>query len=215
MLEFLIYHYALNIEGGGSDLIDGLFFDDYWTILGPSEYEKHAVIDMGLTIEELRDISNAYYYIMRELKIAITKAGKFSWQQMFSIGGTCAHPLVHNTSCSLDLRTYCAEDSTTQTRSVMYAFSPGGCGGDPSKFENFDADLTNFLLVRGDYAWLGHGWLGCSRNYVFPEALNVDYGEPLGLCHETASKSGVFVREWSKATVKMDCNTWTPTITMK
>ena len=56
--------------------------------------------------------------------------------------------------------------------------------------------------------------------YVFPDALNVDYGEPVGqgvagLCHETAPNSGVFARDYTKATVQMDCNTWTPTITMK
>ena len=50
---------------------------------------------------------------------------------------------------------------------------------------------------------------------MFPPALNVDYGEPVGLCKETAAGSGVFVREWTKATVQMDCKTYTPTITMK
>jgi len=60
---------------------------------------------------------------------------------------------------------------------------------------------------------LGHGWLGCSRKYVFPEALNADYGEPSGLCQEVSN--GVFQREWTKATVEMNCNTWTPSIKMK
>jgi hypothetical protein len=76
-------------------------------------------------------------------------------------------------------------------------------------------DLANFLLVRGPYAYLGHGWLGCSQTYEYPDALNADYGEPLGLCAETTAGSGIFLREWSKATVQMDCNTWTPSITMK
>ena len=76
-------------------------------------------------------------------------------------------------------------------------------------------DLANFLLIRGPYGYLGHGWLGCSQTYEYPDALNADYGEPLGLCTETAAGSGIFAREWSKATVQMDCNTWTPTITMK
>jgi hypothetical protein len=45
--------------------------------------------------------------------------------------------------------------------------------------------------------------------------LNWDFGEPTGLCSETAPNSGVFKRSWTKADVEMDCNTWTPTITMK
>ncbi len=76
-------------------------------------------------------------------------------------------------------------------------------------------DIANFLLSRGPHAWLGHGWLGCSRAYEVPEQINWDYGEPVGLCKETGANSGVFTREWTKATVQMDCNTWTPTITMK
>ena len=58
-------------------------------------------------------------------------------------------------------------------------------------------------------------WLGCSKFYHFPPELNLDYGTPTGLCKETAEGSEVFVREWSKSTVQMDCNTYTPTITMK
>ena len=72
------------------------------------------------------------------------------------------------------------------------------------------------LLVRGPFAWLGHGWVGCSKNYPFPTELGLDYGEPVDkICKETAPNSGVFTREWTKASVQMDCATWTPTITMK
>ena len=95
------------------------------------------------------------------------------------------------------------------------SFFPGGCGGNPGNLTQFSQDLANFLLVRGPYAYLGHGWLGCSLEYEYPAALNADYGEPTGLCAETAPASGVFVRTWTKATVQMDCNTWTPTIDMK
>ena len=51
--------------------------------------------------------------------------------------------------------------------------------------------------------------------YPFPSILNGDFGEPAGVCSETAAGSGVFTREFSKASVKLDCNTGTPTIAMK
>ncbi len=98
---------------------------------------------------------------------------------------------------------------------MAYAFSPGGCQGDPGNLTSPEQDIANFLLVRGPFAWLGHGWLGCSRDYEVPALLDADFGEPLGLCAETAPHSGVFARAWSKADVQMDCNTWTPTITFK
>jgi hypothetical protein len=47
--------------------------------------------------------------------------------------------------------------------------------------------------------------------YEYPAALNADYGEPVdAVCQETAPQ--VFTRKWTKATVSMDCNTYTPSI---
>ena len=55
------------------------------------------------------------------------------------------------------------------------------------------------------HAWLGHGWSGCSKVYERPAALDVDYGEPVDkVCKETSPGSKVFVREWTKATVKVN-----------
>ena len=49
-----------------------------------------------------------------------------------------------------------------------------------------------------------------------PEQVNWDYGEPIdALCQETAPNSQVFTRDWTKATIQMDCNSWTPTLTLK
>ena len=46
--------------------------------------------------------------------------------------------------------------------------------------------------------------------------FDADYGEPVDeICHESATNSSVFVREYSKATVQMDCTTWTPLFTFK
>ena len=100
---------------------------------------------------------------------------------------------------------------------MMYAFAPGHCGDRRTQIvpTQLEEDLANFLLIRGDYAFLGHGWLGCSKFYHFPPELNLDYGTPRGLCRETAEGSEVFVREWSKSTVQMDCRTYTANITMK
>lgn len=60
---------------------------------------------------------------------------------------------------------------------MHYAFTPGGCNGNPGNLTDPLQDIANFLLTRGPYAWLGHGWLGCSRDYQVPEQINWDYGE--------------------------------------
>ena len=50
-----------------------------------------------------------------------------------------------------------------------------------------------------------------------PAALDGDYGEPMGgaPCAETAKGSGIFRREWTKASVELDCNSFTSKIDMK
>jgi hypothetical protein len=91
-----------------------------------------------------------------------------------------------------------------------------GLSGEPSvRSPDLVEDLANFLLTRGEYSWLGWGWKGCSKQYYFPPEFNVDYGVPAALCSETAPGSNVFVREYSKATVTMDCAAWKGQIKMK
>ena len=102
-----------------------------------------------------------------------------------------------------------------QSRALLYGFSPGSCSGvNVSHLTEIEEDVANFLMIRGPHAYLGNGWNGCNHFYQYPaEQFNADYGEPLGLAKEISS--GVFTREWSKATIQMDCNTYTPNITFK
>jgi len=219
--DWFINNYLFDATGGGSPFVSGFYFDDQWTVSGPTEYEPHCVQDMGLSAADLVTMTNAFWSNMAEVFDVVISRGKFSWQQLWTgqttdsvqdIGTNCGSPLVQKATCADNLRSLCQPNSRTQYRFMMYSFFPGQCNMDPSVLSEFDQDLANFLLVRGPYAVLGHGWLGCSRKYLFPDALNQDYGEPLELCHEVSS--GVFQRKWSKAVVQMDCNTWTPTIKM-
>jgi hypothetical protein len=82
-------------------------------------------------------------------------------------------------------------------------------------------DVAYFLLTRGPWAWIAggpmlgwhmsHWWTeGQARRIQFqmdlrPAEFNGDYGEPLCSCVQASP--GVFVRQWSKANVTVDCNT--------
>ena len=178
--------------------------------------------DMGLTPAMQAQLSASYTANMQRVYDEVLSRGMFSWQQLWNgqgspseKNGCCTRPLVEKGSCAASLRSLCSASSPAQTRFMKYAFSPGGCSGDPGALISPLQDIANFLLVRGPYALLGHGWLGCSRDYQVPPELNGDYGEPTELCHETGTNTGVFTRDWTKSTITMDCNTWTPTITMK
>ena len=77
----------------------------------------------------------------------------------------------------------------------------------------FEVDLAMFLLIRGDYAWLGYGWNGCHNQwkYQWNNMLDKDYGEPMEQMKEI--ENGVFERKWSKCTIQMNCNTYKPSFT--
>lgn len=161
-----------------------------------------------------------YHTNMDALRAATLAAGKFAWQLMWTggsetgVGGTCPHAPVRNATCASDLRSLCNASAPPQTRAMMHSLNTEK--GDPGALTSLQQDLTNFLLIRGPFAWLGHGWMGCSKDYPFPPEFNLDYGEPVDkICKETAPNSGIFTREWSRAVVSMDCSTYTPTITWK
>lgn len=223
--QWWLEEYLFGAAGLGADVVSGAFFDDAWNATtGPSEMDRHAVADMGLSPADLADLAAAYESNMAAVFAEVVRRGKFSWQQMW--GGQApgayapngARPLVRNTTagCAADLAALCAPGSPAQSRMLLYAFSPGGDDRVHSPaLPYLEQDVASFLLVRGPWAVLGHGWLGCNVNFSFPALLDADFGTPLGLCAETAPGSGVWAREWSRAHVSMDCNTWTPNITFK
>jgi hypothetical protein len=173
----------------------------------------NATRDMGLTPADLLQLTTDYEATMAELRTRTLAAGKFSWQMLWTggapdaKGSTCPQPIVRAppAECTTDLAALCAPGAPPQSEAMMYAFSPGGCGGDPASLPDAANDIAKFLLIRGDYAWIGHGWKACSKTYVFPAALNTDVGTPLGLCTQTAP--GVFSRNYTKVSVEMNCNT--------
>ena len=218
--DWFIDDYMLNDIGMDPD-VSGFFWDDYWSISGSmGDNTPNATRDMGLTPAQLLQLTADYEATMAELRLRVLSAGKFSWQMLWTgdlangTGSTCPKTIVSAgaTECTADLTRLCAPGALPQSEAMMYSFSPGGCGGDPSVLPNVDVDIANFLLIRGDYAFIGSGWKGCSKTYEFPEQLNADVGTPLGLCASTGT-AGVFARDYTKVRVEMNCNTGVPTIT--
>ena len=179
-----------------------------WTPSGPIEPDSHFLDDTGLTGTDLADISAAYAEVYAETKAAIFAAGGFTWQD-FVDDGTAQGPLVHQASCASDLRAYCGRAPDAGS-TLLYGLS---CtqDKDPLACKSALQDIASFLLIRGDFAYIGYTWSGC-RGYFRPPELDTDTGAPLGACAETAPGSEVFVREYARASVSMNCSSWTASI---
>jgi hypothetical protein len=104
-------------------------------------------------------------------------------------------------ACAAWTRTACSPESVFSRIPTELAFG-----------SDIYADVAQFLLSRGPYGYMGWGWHGCVNAPPPSAQFDYDYGEPLGLCNESAP--GVFTREWTKAMVTMDCNTMQPNITL-
>lgn len=241
--DWFINSYMLN-EVGRSPLVSGFFWDDVWNEdCDIHDQVNDTCVDMGFKCSQndkgepwkcedpaLVQLTADYQRNMQALREAVLEAGKFTWQMLWTggsdtnIGGGSLAPLVTRGKCAEQLRSMCNMSSPAQTRAMAY-----GLNGTSAKPTDVMNDMVNFLLTRSPYSWLGWGWDnapayknvhgGCSREYYWPPEFDVDYGQPAagaeGLCKETASGSQVFVREYSKATIQMDCNKWEGIVKMK
>lgn len=175
--------------------------------------------DMGLNKSDEIQLDTDYQLNMNALKNATLAAGRFAWQMLWtggasdSMGATCGGVHIARKTCTKQLRELCTADSPAQTRAMLYIFN--NTHNDGHTRPELMQDLASFLLVRGPYGYLGHSWMGCGPQYSFPDELHLDYGEPSGLCMETAPNSSIFTRDWSRVNVTIDCNTWEPTLVWK
>lgn len=219
-----------------------VFLDDHWTG-SPSEEAfpcsprgTGAGRCAGLSDAEIVKMKQAWLGNVQAVESAIVAKHGFAWQMFHCIdgsnlqvgGGHCrAATPGKGAACAAFLRSSCTSDSFVQRNAVQYALSHRfNTNQTDLNLTNVDMDLAIFLASRGNFSWLGYGWLGCGCGwsnggamacdiYRRPAALDLDYGAPMQLCHETAPNSGIFKREWSKSTITVDCNAYTSNIEFK
>ena len=216
----------------------GVFLDDGWGT-SPSEIESHSVADMGLSATQVADIRSNWSETCQAVSAKLAEMKGWSWQMSQNpypgAFGNANPGGMKPAVCSGFLRKACAPKSSMTTAVNIFTFTrnpvPGAKYPSPFPLKNAQQDVAMFLLARGKYAYIGYGWQGCqclptdkydgclpqNMTYEFPELLERDYGEPVNgeQCSETGPNSGVFTREWTRASVQMDCNTWTATLKMK
>jgi hypothetical protein len=171
---------------------------------------------MGLTAADVQGIYSGWNETIYAVQEAVIKAGGFSWQYFWSTSAP-----TESASCSKFMASQCQNQSEASQGAMLMNWNLPA-NGSTAVLAQPEVDVTTFLLARREYAWLGFSWVGCSHGsvpgsgrgaYATSELVQRDYGVPTEICSESAP--GVYQREWSKASVSLDCNTMTPTITMK
>jgi hypothetical protein len=231
--DFLVNEIILGPTGLGNPNISGVYLDDGWantsqpilpwepsigfcdhsSIGGATEEDFYCTADMGLTQADTTAITDGWRQTMQAVYDAIYANNGWAWQ-MFT---------TSNTPSPSQCLTYFRKTALTlNSTALMFEFTNASSA---ATLPAFNEDLATFLLVRGDYAWLGYGWLGCTSDsnagfgknwsYPYPAGLRVDYGIPTLPYYETGSNTGIFQRDYTKATVQFNCNTWTGTVSMK
>jgi hypothetical protein len=132
--EWYTDEYLFGPTAAGNPDISGFYFDDRWkgpaeSRPGPSEMDLHAVVDMGLSPQDLVDVVAAFDWVQDKAYAALLDRGKFSWNQLWNGDRTpwidCPDPIVTQDNCSADIRSLCSADSLVQKHAMLYAFSPG------------------------------------------------------------------------------------------
>ena len=230
--EFIVNEYALGAGGLASGVLDGFSLDDGWSnrtnvgsnacdgspIGGPSEVDSYCMQDMGLAQADVDAITAGWAETVAAVAAAVNGKGAFLLNQFVTV----STPPPNTSQCAAFFCGACGAAGAYLGAAILHQYSEApGRVFDP--LPAFEQDLATFLLIRGEYAYLGFNWNGCAfgdvpggrnnQSWTWPPALDTDVGEPLGTCAETAPGSAVFARTYSRAHVAFDCNAWVGTVT--
>eukprot|EP00039_Didymoeca_costata_P025595 m.13903 g.13903 ORF g.13903 m.13903 type:complete len:431 (-) comp4952_c0_seq1:200-1492(-) len=203
--QWILQEFIGGVNGLGNPNVDGFLLDDAWIPDhgkndsipgGPTEYEKHAVQDMGLSQQDVYDLFVGWNQTRAEIYEAVTAAGGWVW-------GISGYRSVNRDNCVREMQSMCSNTSNVLSMPTIFYRS--------GNMSDVMGDIGVFLTARGPHAWLGYGWRStCNAPIDAPDVLFKDYqlGEPTEVCQETGNNTGVFVRHWSNAIVSIDCNTY-------
>ena len=237
MQDWLISEYFVGSTSAGSDLVSGLFIDDYWCaveggpcplrsgnrLVGPAETERHVLADLGMSEAEVNTMAKAWRQNMDHVYTAVAAASATTWDLSFSNSynvpdaGAMTVPrptVIWQGTCEAVLSKECGppppigvpqptlDADASKPCCCATAACPVACPAHcplfreiplfyglnytsknalsspqvASRLPHLQQDLAGFLLIRGDWAWLGFGFASCHNdtNYTQPHEVSED-----------------------------------------
>ena len=181
--------------------------------------DADSVAKMGMSPADVTAMIAAWLANQAAWRAALVAAQRWEWFLFY--GGQQTAPGQNQTcpqcTCQAYLEAECGPSSGSQNGTLFYGFSRSE-HSKPWPLPTPEQDIAMFLLSRGPYAYFGYGWSGCissSAPFTRPALLDIDVGEPLGFCAETAPQSGVWRREYTRYSIQVDCSDFTSTFTPK
>ena len=246
--DWIVNEHIGGPAGLGDPAIDGFFIDDYWCstknceenpsmrglhkscpchdpVQGATEIDSHQQKDMGLSDDEIKDITLAWNITMGAVQAKILKEKGYTWSLIPGQENADASPIMmKNSTCAAMLRAICTDGSVGRWQKYSTLF--GLTTGPNQTLPQLEQDIAFFSIARGPFAWLGwgtwgigwpfnpepaHGTLPARPGGVpLPPILAKDFGTPKGLCKEASP--GIFERTWSSGTFRLDCNKFVATL---
>jgi hypothetical protein len=198
-------------------------------VQGPTEIDAHSQADMGLSDADIALLTQEWLTTMTAAQQYIIDRGAYTWSLIPGQANANAQPQVLAPStCGLQMLQGCAPAAadvkltvpvTSDSDVLLWGVAIGN-SSDP--LPQIEQDVAAFLLLRGPYAFIGAGvwgmtwdvgtgWQNATTPTVaLPPQLTRDYGEPTSVCVETTPN--VFQRNYTRAQVTLDCNSFTASI---
>ena len=201
-----VFQSIIGVVESAGEFVDGLFTDD----LGGFP-DEHEGIQGMLNISgdynsgDIFALRNGSQTLSQRLIDGLAARGRYVWHA-FGAGNNVGDNANNNTingthfdaaHCTAWMSARCNTDFVRE-RAITVQMDP---------FHRNES-IAQFLVVRGDYAWLGWGAGQWDPVWV-PEFL-MDVGYPTTTCSQTSP--GVFSRGWTYGTASFDCNTYTGSV---
>ena len=187
---WIIAHHLGGPNGLDNAAISGFFIDDFWCsniingtgncgdpVQGPTEIDPHSQEDMGLSDQDIADITTGWLAGMTAAQQAILDRGAYTWSLIPGQDNANAEPLIVNQGNCREhmVRSCTSTDTPWRDAPLLHGVNFDASGN----LTTIDADIASFLLMRGPWAWTGESTL---EAYARSRAIRRPHQKPPPSC---------------------------------